>query len=170
MSILGKIVGQLEGGGSSGLNYINVSKAITQPTEQNLLTGFPIAKMVEDGKIYKFDVVFKYDCKTDSSKSSRTVISGFTFNNKAFVFVLEPVPQKSGQPTVGLISVNGLLQIGGEPDDGDWEGTVEGYTTITQEEAQVLEGQSADGAVDARPYMISQLESRIAALEDAGSG
>ena len=54
--------------------------------------------------------------------------------------------------------------------DGDWEGTVEGYTTITQEEAQVLEGQSADGAVDARPYMISQLESRIAALEDAGSG
>ena len=165
MSILGKIVGQLEGGGSSGLNYIKVSKAITQPTDELIYTGFPIAKMVEDGKIYKFDVVFKYDCSTDSSKSSQNVFSGFTFNNKAFVFVIETIPKKTGQPSTSLYIANGLLQIMGEPDTGTWEGTVEGYTTITQEEAQVLEGQSADTDADISTFNISKLESRIKALE-----
>ena len=169
MSVLGKIVGQLESGGSSGssgMNYIN-TETYTMPGAGTYEGGFVIAKLAEDNKIYKFEVRMTY--KTDKV----FLVCGFTFNKQVFLLYAK---NNDGPNNTSLFTRddNRLLIT----TNGPTEVQLEGYTTITPEEV-VFEEPWASGqteinyekcvatVVEELESKISSLETRIAALESA---
>ena len=162
MSILGKIVGQLESGGSSGgsslgLNYIKTERE-TVPPANNYGGGFVIAKLANDNKIYKFEIVAT-PINYDSTQGS-VVASGFTFNKE--VFLLYAKEYNTSLCRLERRGDNRLLLV--MAGTGDITLQLEGYTTITQEEV-VFEKPVADD-YQKIPFSKS-LASRIEALESA---
>ena len=168
MSVLGKIVGQLESGGSSGssgMNYIN-TETYTMPGAGTYEGGFVIAKLAEDNKIYKFEVRMTY--KTDKV----FLVCGFTFNKQVFLLYAK---NNDGPNNTSLFTRddNRLLIT----TNGPTEVQLEGYTTTPEE--VVFEEPWASGqteinyekcvatVVEELESKISSLETRIAALESA---
>ena len=174
MSILGKIVGQLENvgdggssGGSSGMNYINTEVYPVVKTGQ-YYTGIVIAKLAEDNKLYKFDVVITVD-EPAGPKHYQAYAYGFTYNKQVFVMNFQrPESEFACLFTKDNDTDNQRLLIG----LGDTAGLtiqVEGYTTLTPEEV-VYELPSTQSEIKASTYLFNRLESletRVAALESA---
>ena len=177
MSILGKIVGQLEsggsGGGSLGMNYIKTERHQLDKAG-TYSSGFVIAKSVEDNKLYKFDV----EMTMESTSETWTIyLSGFAYNQE--VFILNYQIPSGASDAYGFIRGDKIV-LGGAT-TGERYIQIEGYTTLTQEEI-VWETPETTGnqLIDESNTLLSRIkslesakstiESRLTALESAGSG
>ena len=188
MSILGKIVGQLESvgdggssGGSSGMNYIKTEKHKLVQNSYGYRSGFVIAKFAEDNKVYKFDVKMALE---RNSKPYTIYLSGFTYNKKVFILNYQ-IP--SGLEDGHAFIRDDKIVLGGYCLYETYI-QIEGYTTLTQEEIVWEDAQttgndaieestsifncleSLESKVSSLESAKSTIESRLTALESAGSG
>ena len=186
MSILGKIVGQLENvgdsssGGGSGMNYIKTERHQLDKAG-TYSSGFVIAKSVEDNKLYKFDV----EMTMESTSETWTIyLSGFAYNTELFI-VNYQIPSGASD-AAGFIRGDKIV-LGGNTNYERYI-QIEGYTTLTQEEivwedsdtyvSQTITYnmhlftrlESLESKVSSLESAKSTIESRLTALESAGSG
>ena len=181
MSILGKIVGQLESvgdggssGGSSGMNYIKTEKHKLVQNSYGYRSGFVIAKFAEDNKVYKFDVKMALE---KNSKPYTIYLSGFACNQE--VFILNYQIPSGASDAAGFIRGDKIV-LGGHTNYERYI-QIEGYTTLTQEEIvwekpettgnqQIDETNTLLSRIKTLESAKSTIESRLTALESAGSG
>ena len=187
MSILGKIVGQLEnvgdgssGGASPGMNYIKTEIYPVVKTDQ-YPTGFVIANLAEDNKLYKFDVEMTVD-NTSLSKNYKVYAYGFTYNKEVILLSYQKPSDGEGY----LFTKDDEKLLIGASSTQTMTIQLEGYTTLTQEEV-VYEKPSTQSEIKTSTYLFNRLdsleskvsslesakstiESRLTALESAGSG
>ena len=186
MSILGKIVGQLENVGDSssvggsGMNYIKTERHQLDKAG-TYSSGFVIAKSVEDNKLYKFDVEMTME---STSKTWTIYLSGFAYNQE--VFILNYQTPSDASDAYGFIRGDKIV-LGGAT-TGERYIQIEGYTTLTQEEivwetpestgnqliyesnALLSRIKTLESKVSSLESAKSTIESRLTALESAGSG
>ena len=161
MSILGKIVGQLEnvgdgssGGSSFGMNYIN-TPTFKIPYTGHYYGGVVIAKLAEDNKVYKFDIVAHVE------SNGLAYFSGFTFNKEVVILYAKTFNTiclahfETRDDNRLLICLDG---------SGDKPLQLEGYTTITPEE--VVQEEPATSNYNTIEFS-KALVQRIEALESA---
>ena len=154
-----------------GMNWIHVEYEYKKGGGTGATTGIAIAKLENDDKVYKFDVLVRE--KELENDSEEVVISGFTYNSEVYLPYVNRV-KKSASPLV-LEKRDGLLGIVRDYPLYDGIMIVEGRTTITQEEAVGLEikntGESISLENNKDEYnqvlsRVSELETSVSALEE----
>ena len=119
-----------------GMNWIHVEYEFQKGSGTGYTTGIAIAKLENDDKVYKFDVLVRDKYLPDGSYNT-VIISGFTYNSEVYLPYVNRV--KTSTSSLILEKRDGLLGIVRDYPLYDGIMIVEGRTTITQEEAVGLE-------------------------------
>ena len=171
-------MGQLESGGSSGgaspgMNYIKTERHQLDKAG-TYSSGFVIAKSVEDNKLYKFDVKMTMESTSDTYT---IYLSGFACNQEVFILNYQ---KPSVASEAGAFIRGDKIVLGGHTNYERYI-QIEGYTTLTQEEIvwekpettgnqQIDETNTLLSRIKTLESAKSTIESRLTALESAGSG
>ena len=148
-----------------GMNWIHVEYEYKKGGGTGATTGIAIAKLENDDKVYKFDVLVREKYLADGSYNT-VIISGFTYNSE--VSLLYSNKLEGSLSGLGLVKRDGLLGFVRDYPLFDGIMIVEGRTTITQEEAVGLEIKKSGGdeiSLENNKDEYNQVLSRVSELE-----
>ena len=146
-----------------GMNWIHVEYEYKKGGGTGATTGIAIAKLENDDKVYKFDVLVRE--KELDNDSEEVVISGFTYNSEVYLPYVNRV--KTSTSSLILEKRDGLLGIVRDYPLYDGIMIVEGRTTITQEEAVGLELKNTGESISLvnRTDNLVDLSTRVSAMD-----